>query len=135
MHRRRDHAGRRRSGHSREESVAARRHALNIEPRQTPRAATEIEKADQPAELDQVQCSGATRGCQRADAPGVGQKRGSHAEAHDVRERIELLSKLAVGAHGARDAPVQRIENNGDADGASGVVEIRRPPSRVARIA
>ena len=37
---------------------------------------------------------------------------------------IELFAELAVGAHGARDAPVERIEHDREADGDRRVVEI-----------
>ena len=72
-------------------------------------------------------CSGSGSSCQRADAPRIGEKRGRHAEADDVGERVELFAEFAIGAHGARHASVQRIENDGDADGARGVVKIRGP--------
>src|SRR6185437_1205676 len=63
---------------------------------------------------------------ERMDSPRIGKKCGSDAEAHDVRERIELLSKLTIGAHGAGDAAVEGIEHDCDADGAGGVIEVTR---------
>ena len=64
---------------------------------------------------------------QRADAPRVGKEGRRNAKADDVGERVELFSEFAVGAHGAGHASIERIEKDGDANGARGVVKIRRP--------
>ena len=41
-----------------------------------------------------------------------------------VGERIELHAKFGVGAGHARESAIERIENDGDADGLCGVIEI-----------
>jgi len=44
--------------------------------------------------------------------------------AYDVGERIKFFSEVAVGAHRARDASIERIEEDGETDGAGSVVEV-----------
>jgi hypothetical protein len=58
-------------------------------------------------------------------APGIGQKRRGNAEAHHIGERIEFLAELAIRAESARNASIEGIEQNREANGARRVVEIR----------
>ena len=60
-----------------------------------------------------------------AKSPSVSKHGRSDAEADDVRERIELHAKFGVGAGHARDAAVEGVEKNGEANGAGSMVEIR----------
>src|SRR5271155_2764415 len=124
MDRRRNHAGGCGGGHAREITVAARRHALNIESREAPRAASDEKETDEPAELGQVQGFGSVGSGDSANSPGVGEKCGGDAETHHVGERIEFPAEGAFGFHGAGDAAVHGVEKIGDADGACGVIEI-----------
>ncbi len=126
MNYRGDHASGGRSGHAGEKTAAARGHALNIEAREPPGTADHEEKSDEPAELDEVKRLGRLGGGHGAHAPNIGEERRGDSEADNVGERIKLLAEFAGGAHGAGDAAVEGIEQNGDTDGARGVVEIRR---------
>src|SRR5579863_7645029 len=126
MNHRRDHARGRRSGHSDKVAVAARSHSVNIESRETPSAAAQKKESDQPAELDEANASGKVGKCQRSHSPGVCEKGRRHSEADYIGERVEFFPELAVGAHGAGDASVKRIEKNRESNGARGLVKIRR---------
>src|SRR5208337_135565 len=59
-----------------------------------------------------------------AVSPGVGKDRRRDAKTHYVRKRIKLHSKLCVRSGHPCDSPVQRIEQNRDADGFRGVIKI-----------
>jgi hypothetical protein len=59
-----------------------------------------------------------------AVAPGVSENGRGDAKTYDIGQRIELHAEFRVGAGHARDAPVQRVEQNGNTDGFCGVIEI-----------
>src|SRR6202041_790553 len=122
-----DHTRCGRSRHPDEVSVSTRCHSLNIKSGQPPRAATQVDKPDQPAKLSKMHLFGGDRRCQRPYAPRVSKERGSHTETDDVGQGVELFSELAVCTHRARYASVQRIEKDGNANGPRGVVKIGRP--------
>ena len=63
-------------------------------------------------------------GSHGANSPGVGKNGRSDTEADDVGERVKFFSEEACSAHCARDASIERVEEDGEADGAGGVVEV-----------
>ena len=63
---------------------------------------------------------------QHAEAPDIGKHAGRDAEGDDVGERVELLAEVAGGVGHAGDAAVDAIEEDGEADGERGAVEVRR---------
>ncbi len=58
------------------------------------------------------------------EAPEISEQRGSDAESDDVGERVEFAAELAFGVGHARDAAVERVEGDGEADGDGGVIEV-----------
>ena len=98
---------------------------MNVESGKTPRAATQENESDQPAELNQTNAGREIRKCQRPNSPCISEKCRRHAEADYVGERIELLAEFAIRAHGAGDSPIERIEKNCEADRAGSFIEIR----------
>src|SRR5580698_8129996 len=119
-----EHAGRGWRGHSYEIFVAARRHALDVETRETPGAAGDENKPYQPAELGEMHRFGSVGGGHGANSPGVGERRGRETEADNIRERIEFPAEVTFSAHPASDATIHGIENVSEADGGCGVFEI-----------
>ena len=71
-------------------------------------------------------CRGAWRRGSDAEAPDVGQHAGRDAEGDDVGEGVELTAEVAGGVGDAGDAAVQRVEEDGKADGQGGEVEVVR---------
>src|SRR5260370_19135443 len=124
MDRRGNHACGGRCGHSREVAIASRRHTVDIESGQTPRAAGDKDKTDKPSQLRKMQCFGRVRSRCSATSPSVSKKCGRNAEADDVRERIEFLTEFAFGLHGAGDSSIERIEKPGQTDSHRGVIEV-----------
>ena len=61
---------------------------------------------------------------QQAESPHPGEHGGGHAEGDDVGQRVQLAAEVAGGAGHARDAPVEHVEDDGEADGAGGKVEV-----------
>src|ERR1700733_14039956 len=124
MHGRGNHSRCSRRGQAREITIAARRHALNIETREAPRAAGHEKEPAEPATLSEVQRFGRISRGHGANSPGVCQKSWGDAEADHVRKRIEFPAEGAFGFHGAGDAAIHRVEKVGDTDGARSIVEI-----------
>ena len=60
------------------------------------------------------------------EAPGEGQQAGSDTKGNYVSQRIEFLAELAGGFGHARDAAIDRVEGDGEADGQGGIVEMLR---------
>src|ERR1700760_1259134 len=61
---------------------------------------------------------------QRAEAPAVRKNAGCDAEGDHIRERVQLLTKVAGGIGHAGDASVERVKRNGKEDGERGIVEV-----------
>ena len=131
----RDHAGSGGRGHPDEVAISTGRHSFDIETREAPGATADEEESDEPAEFGEVQHRRRICGSHGANSPGVGENGRSDTEADDVGKRVKFLSEVAVGAHRARDASIERIEEDSEADGAGGVVEVGTLPSSVARTA
>ena len=125
VHGSRNHPGTGGSGHSHKIAISTRRHSFDIETREAPGATADEEESDEPAEFSEVQRRQRIRGSHGANSPGVGENGGRDTEADDVGEGVKFLSEVAIGAHRARDASIERIEKDGEADGAGGVVEVR----------
>src|SRR5215470_18758407 len=124
MNNRGDYAGGCGSRHTDKELRAARSHALNVETSQPPGTTDEECKTAEPAEATQLVEGFGRQVRHAANAPGKSQYGRRNTEAYYVGERVELHSKLGVGAGHAGDAAVERIKNNGDADGLGSMVEI-----------
>ena len=60
---------------------------------------------------------GSQAGIDELNAPGERQHGGSDAEADHVGERIHFTAEIAGGVGHARDAAVQAVEQNSQADG------------------
>src|SRR5258708_19027313 len=63
-----------------------------------------------------------------ANSPRICEHRGSNSETHYVSQRLELHAEFGVGAGHTGDTAIQRIENDGDANGLCSVVKIVRSP-------
>src|SRR5580658_4950558 len=126
MHRSSNHSRRGGRGHTHEVPAAARRHAVNIEARKPPRAATEEKEADEPPQLNQVEFGRRTRGRHRMNAPRICQQGRSHAKADYIGQRVKLFAEFAVRAHRPGHAAVERVEQDRDADGGGRIVEVSR---------
>src|SRR5579862_5135830 len=120
----RDHAGGGGSGHPDEVAIPAGCHSFDVETREAPGATADEEESDEPAKFGEVQRRRRICGSHGADSPGVAENGRSDTEADDVGERIKFFSEVAVGAHRARDASIERVEEDGETDGAGGVVEV-----------
>ena len=108
------HAGGRRAGHADEVAlVDARDVGLDVEARQADRRRRDEHEAGRPAGL-----------VERLQAPREAQDRRRHAERHDVGERVELDAERARRAGHARDAAVQHVEDDGDADEHRRLLEV-----------
>src|SRR4029077_17938434 len=58
------------------------------------------------------------------NSPRVGEDSGRDAKADECGTRMELRAKFGVAAGEARNAAIQRIKNDGDADSFGSVIEI-----------
>jgi hypothetical protein len=59
-------------------------------------------------------------------APGEGQDAGGDTKGNDVGQRIQFLAKLAGRLGHARDAAIQGVKRDGEADRQGGVIEMVR---------
>ncbi len=60
------------------------------------------------------------------EAPGEGQQAGSDTEGNYVGQRIEFFAEIAGGFGHPRNAAIDRVKGDGEADGHGGVVEMLR---------
>ena len=60
------------------------------------------------------------------ETPGKGQDAGRDAKGDHVCQRIEFLAEVAGGFGHARDAAIEGVKGDGEADGQGGVVEMAR---------
>src|SRR6267142_943739 len=81
-------------------------------------------KAANPAELADLFDRESVLAGQTANAPGVGHESRCDAETDYVSEGIELHAKFRAGASHARDAAVERIEQDGKTYGFGRAVEL-----------
>ena len=51
------------------------------------------------------------------ESPDQRQQAGRHAKGDGVGQRIQFLAELAAGVGHARDAPIERVQGNGEDDG------------------
>ena len=51
---------------------------------------------------------------QKMESPDIGEQAGRNAEGDDVGQRIELFAELAGRVGHTRDAPVERVEGDGE---------------------
>ena len=73
---------------------------LGVEPRQAQRAAHRVEQHDGPADAVQL-----------LHRPEIEHRRGRHAEADEVRQRIELGAETRGRFQQPRDPPVEPVEH------------------------
>ena len=66
---------------------------------------------------------------QKVKSPDQRQQAGRHAEGDDVGQRVQFPTEIAGGICHARDAPVERVEGNGEKDRDRRPVQV---PLRVA---
>src|SRR3984893_2554414 len=128
MDHRRDHQCAGGRGHPDEVTIPARRHALEVESNEAPRAAHHVEETDEPAELDQMECLRRGRGSHCTHAPSIGENRGCDPKSYDVRKRIKFFSECAVRPHRTRDSSIERIEQPRNSDRKRRIVEVPRLP-------
>src|SRR6266702_933713 len=132
MHRGGQQTSRRRNRHSnkvlppRPARVARLRVVTDVEPCQPGSAADEEEKANKRARMHQVLAQlviDALR--QKMKAPDISQQAGSYAKRDHIRQRIQLLAKLARGIGHAGDSTIERVEWNRKKNGYSRPVKMR----------
>src|ERR1700693_3985331 len=98
---------------------------VDVKSRQAPGPAKQKEKADERAPLDYVLPPHRIHGHGKIlEAPGEGQEARSDAKGDHVGQRIELLAEVAGGFGHARNAPIQSVKRDGEADGQGGIVEM-----------
>jgi len=66
---------------------------------------------------------------QKVKSPDEGQQAGRHAESDDVGQRVQFPAEIAGGVGHARNAPIERVEGNGEKDRDRSPVQM---PLRVA---
>ena len=111
-HGRRRHARCRRTGHADEVALVVAA-GLDVEPRQPDGRRGHEQEPGGPSQPPQ-----------RLQAPGERQHGRRDAERHDVGQRVELEPERARGAGHPRDAPVQHVEHDRDANEERGGVEL-----------
>src|SRR5258705_3801440 len=99
-------------------------HALHVKSREAPGATDQESEAANPAELADLLDGESVLAGQAAHAPGVGHESRCDAETDYVGEGIELHAKFRARASHARDAAVERIEQDGKTYGFGGAVEL-----------
>ena len=98
----------------------------DVEARQPRCSAEQKQETDEGSGLHQVHVQlRIHRVGQKMESPDEGQQAGRHAEGDDVGQRIQLLAEIAGGVGHARNAPVERIEGNGEQNGDRGPVKMR----------
>ena len=102
-HRCRDEAGGGRAGQA--DEVALVGVPLDVETREAQRRGREVHEANGP-----------THAAERNQSPLERQHRRRHAERDQIGERIELHAEFARGPGHARDAAVEHVEHDGEAD-------------------
>ena len=102
----------------------------DVEARQARCPAEKEQKTDKGSGLQQVHVQlRIQRVGQKVKSPDEGQQAGRHAEGDHVGQRIQLPAEIAGGVGHARDAPVERVEGNGEKD------RDRRPVQMALRVA
>src|SRR5260221_4421552 len=99
---------------------------MHVEAREPPGAANQEKEAANPAHLADLLDGESVLPGQAAHAPGVGHERRGDAEADDVGEGVELHAEFGGSAGHAGDAAVERIEEDGEADGFGVAIEFIR---------
>src|ERR1700678_33481 len=99
----------------------------NVETRQAASPAKQKQEADKGAPLHHVLATDSIHGGGKGlKSPGVSEEAGSDSEGNDIGQRIKLLAKFAGGFGHARDAAIERVKRDGEADGQGGPVEMPR---------
>ena len=119
----RENARRRRARHTHEIALVRRR-GLNVESRQPQRRCGHEQEGRRPSEATE-----------RAEAPRERQHGGRHPERDDVGHRVELHAELAGSPRHPRDAPVEHVEHDSDADERRGHLELTAHRVDDARVA
>src|ERR1700730_8145671 len=99
-------------------------HSLNIKSGQSPRAAHCERQCHPPADFVNTPDIHQLTRQNVAHSPGKCQDRRCHSETHHVGKRIELFAEFAAGGGSASHEPVEGIEDDGEADGLRGVIQI-----------
>src|SRR6267142_556017 len=131
VHHGRNHSGGRRCGHSHKIFRSPRRHPLHVKPREAPRAANEEEQAAHPAKQSELVQRLRAHGGDASNAPRIRENRWRHAKTDNIRQGVELHSKLRVRPRHSSDAAVQRIKQDRQSNRLRCMVKIiRRPHQR-----